>query len=119
MSWSGDDHDAFTLHHPSRLRYPRGRQQEPPSSIRCPIGGIMIRTIPVTVVLAVVLLLSACGKASLGPAGIQGESSIATVRDLTSAYERRDIDGFMAKVSSAFPNRPAFQQSIEKVFSEY
>jgi hypothetical protein len=79
----------------------------------------MIRTGPVTVVLAVVLLLSACGKAPLGQVGIQGESSLATVRDLTSAYERRDIDAFMEKVSSAFPNRAAFRQSIEKVFAEY
>jgi len=78
---------------------------------------ILIRQ--VTIVLAAALLLSACGKPSLGQAGIQGESSIATVRDLTSAYERRDIDAFMEKVSSAFPNRTAFQRSIEKVFAEY
>ncbi len=79
----------------------------------------MIRIRPVAIVLAALLLLSACGKASLSQAGIQGESSIATVRDLTSAYERRDIEALMGKVSSAFPNRAAFQQSIEKVFAEY
>jgi hypothetical protein len=74
---------------------------------------------PIAVIMATALLLSACGRASLTQAGIQGESSIATVRDLTSAYERRDIDAFMEKVSSAFPERAAFQQSIERIFAAY
>jgi hypothetical protein len=81
----------------------------------------MNRMRPVIIILALAFLLSfaACGRPSLGQAGIQGESSVATVRDLTSAYERRDIEAFMGKVSTAFPNRAALQQSIEKVFAEY
>ena len=71
------------------------------------------------IILAAAVLLSACGKTPLGPAGIQGENSVTTVRDLASAYERRDIDAFMDKVSSKFPGRPGFQQSIEKVLAAY
>ncbi len=72
-----------------------------------------------TIFLAVALALSACGKTALGTAGLQGENSVQTVRDLTSAYERRDIDTFMGKVSPAFPDRAEFQQSIEKVLAVY
>ncbi len=79
----------------------------------------MNRTVPFSIILAAVLLLSACGKTPLGPAGIEGENSVATVRDLASAYERRDIDTFMEKVSPKFPDRPQLQQSIEKVLASY
>jgi hypothetical protein len=74
---------------------------------------------PAVILFAVALLLSACGKSPLGPAGVQGENSVTTVRDLTSAYERRDIDAFMEKVSPKFPDRPSFQRSIEKVLAAY
>ncbi len=73
----------------------------------------------VTIILAAVLLFSACGKQPLGPAGIQGENSVQTVRDLTSAYERRDMDAFMEKVSPTFPDRAEFQRSIGKILSAY
>ncbi len=68
---------------------------------------------------ALALFFTACGKTALGPAGIQGENSVATVRDLASAYERRDIDAFMEKVASAYPDRAAFQKSVEKVLGAY
>jgi hypothetical protein len=79
----------------------------------------MHQTRSAIVVLALLLLLPACGRPALGPAGVQGEHSVATVRDLTSAYERRDIEAFMDKVAPAFPDREAFQRSVEKVMAEY
>jgi hypothetical protein len=79
----------------------------------------MIRTSLLSILLAASLLTAACGRTPLTDTGLKGESSIATVRDLASAYERRDIDGFMEKVSPAYPDRAAFQKSIEKVFGDY
>ncbi len=79
----------------------------------------MNRITALMIVLAASLLFSACGKATLGPAGIQGENSVQTVRDLTSAYERRDIEAFMEKVSPKFPERAEFQRSIGKILSAY
>jgi len=79
----------------------------------------MNRIVSCNIILAVALLLSACGKTPLGPAGIQAENSVTTVRDLASSYERRDIDAFMEKVSAKFADRPQFQRSIEKVLASY
>jgi hypothetical protein len=79
----------------------------------------MNRTPILYVFLAASILAAACGRTPLTDTGLKGESSIASVRDLVSAYERRDIDGFMEKVSSAYPDRATFQKSIEKVFKDY
>lgn len=69
--------------------------------------------------LSLALVSSSCGKVPLGPAGLQGENVLAAVRDLTKSYEGRDLDAFMEKVSSAYPDREAFRTSLEKVFSAY
>ena len=78
----------------------------------------MIRK-PFLFILLSAVLLAACGKTPLSETGLKAENSIATVRDLTSAYERRDITAFMDKVSSAYPDRAEFQRSVEKVFATY
>jgi hypothetical protein len=69
--------------------------------------------------LSVVLAASGCGKVSLGPVGLQAENILTAVRDLKGAYERRDIDAFMDKVSMAYPDREDFQRKVEKIFSTY
>ncbi len=79
----------------------------------------MNRTAVSIVVITLALLTSACGKVALGPVGLQGENVLAAVRDLTKAYERRDLDAFMEKVSTAYPDREAFRTSVEKVFATY
>ena len=71
------------------------------------------------VFITLVLLISACGKVPLGPVGIQGENVLAAVRDLTKAYEGRDLDAFMEKVSTAYPDRESFRTSVEKIFATY
>ena len=69
--------------------------------------------------LSLVLVSSSCGKTPLWPVGLQSENVLSTVRDLAKAYERRDIDAFMEKVSTAYPDREAFRTSVEKVFATY
>jgi len=69
--------------------------------------------------LSAVLATSGCGKVALGPVGIQGEKVLSAVRDLTSAYERRDLDAFMDKIATAYPDREGFQRTVEKIFSTY
>jgi hypothetical protein len=70
-------------------------------------------------VVCVMSVLFSCGKTPLGPVGLQGENVLAAVRDLAKAYERRDLDTFMEKVSTTYPDREAFQTSVEKVFATY
>ena len=69
--------------------------------------------------LSLVLAASGCGKVALGPVGLQSEKILQAVRDLKGAYERRDIDAFMDKVATAYPDREGFQRTVEKIFSTY
>ncbi len=71
------------------------------------------------IILVLTITLSSCGTVPLEKAGLQGEGVLAAVRDLTSAYERRDLDAFMEKVAPAYPEREAFRTSVEKVFAAY
>ena len=71
------------------------------------------------IVLFLTLLLSSCATAPLGKAGIQADNTLAAIRGLTSAYEQRNIEAFMDKVATAYPDRDAFQTSVEKIFSTY
>jgi hypothetical protein len=74
-------------------------------------------------VLALVFLLFAaltsCAKEPLKDAGTLGESTLGAVRNLASAYARRDLDGFMERVAPAYPDRDAFRKSVDGVFSTY
>jgi len=79
----------------------------------------MNRSFTTVIVLFLVMMLSACSTVPLGKAGLQGERTLAAIRDLTGAYERRDLDAFMEKVAPAYPEREAFRTSVEKVFAAY
>jgi hypothetical protein len=79
----------------------------------------MNRPFTAVIVLILALILSSCSTVPLGKAGIQGESTLAAVRDLTGAYERRELEAFMEKVAPAYPEREAFRTSVEKIFSTY
>jgi hypothetical protein len=80
----------------------------------------MKRSLAAVITLVLALLISSCsGMAPLGKAGLQGEGVLAAIRDLTGAYERRDLDTFMDKISTAYPDREGFGKSVEKIFSTY
>lgn len=73
------------------------------------------------VLIAVITLMAVASCASNPPkqAGLQGESALAAVRDLTKAYEKRDLEAFMNMVSASYPDREGFQKSLHQVFSTY
>jgi hypothetical protein len=71
------------------------------------------------IVFILALMMYSCSTVPLGKAGLQGEGTLGAIRDLTGAYERRDLDAFMEKVAPAYPEREAFQTSVEKVFTTY
>jgi hypothetical protein len=79
----------------------------------------MKRSFTAFIVIFLALMISSCATAPLGKTGLQGEATLAAVRDLTSAYERRDIDVFMDKISSTYPDREGFGKSVDKIFSTY
>lgn len=65
------------------------------------------------------LILLSCAKEPLKQAGLQGESTLGAVRELASAYERRDLEAFMDRVASGFPQRDALRGTVENVFAAY
>jgi len=79
----------------------------------------MKHSFTVVIVLLLALMTSSCSTVPLGKAGLQGEGSLAAIRDLTGAYERRDLDAFMEKIAPAYPERETFRTSVEKIFSTY
>jgi hypothetical protein len=79
----------------------------------------MNRSFTAVITLCLALMLSSCSTVPLGKAGLQGEGALAAIRDLTGAYERRDLDAFMEKIAPAYPEREAFRTSVEKIFSTY
>ena len=79
----------------------------------------MKRSFTAVLTLLLAVVLSSCTTVPLGKAGIQGESTLAAVRDLAKTYEQRDIEAFMEKVAPAYPGREAFRTSVEKIFSTY
>ncbi len=79
----------------------------------------MKRSFAAVITLFLALMLSSCSTVPLGKAGVQGESVLAAVRELAAVYEKRSIDPFMEKISSAYPDREEFGKSVEKIFSTY
>ncbi len=71
------------------------------------------------VIIFFTVILSACSTVPLGSAGLQGESTLSAVRELTGAYENRNLDSFMDKISTAYPDREGLGKSVEKIFSTY
>ncbi|MDH4163463.1 MAG: hypothetical protein OEW15_12345 [Nitrospirota bacterium] len=73
------------------------------------------------VLIAVISLFVTASCASNPPkqAAILGEGALTAVRDLTKAYEKRDIEAFMDRIASAYPDRDKFRGSVEKTFAVY
>jgi hypothetical protein len=79
----------------------------------------MKRSFTAVIALFLALMISSCGKVALGPVGLQSEKILSAMRELKGAYERRDIDAFMDKVSTAYPDREGFKRKVETIFSTY
>jgi len=79
----------------------------------------MKRSYAAVITLLLVFVISSCATSPLGKAGLQGEGTLAAIRDLTGAYEQRKFDAFMEKISTAYPDRDGFGKSVDKIFSTY
>jgi hypothetical protein len=79
----------------------------------------MKRSFTAVIALFLALMISSCGKVALGPVGLQSEKILSAMRELKGAYEQRDIDAFMDKVSTAYPDREGFKRKVETIFSTY
>src|SRR3990172_8029968 len=75
-----------------------------------------------SLIIAVLMLLSAAACSKKTPpsqAAVQAQGALLTLRDLTGAYEKKQLSSFMDKVSKDYPNRQAFSQSVAALFTKY
>lgn len=79
----------------------------------------MKRMLNILLIAVLAITASSCAKDPLKQAGLQGKHSFAVVRDLNSAYERKDLDAFMEQVAPAYPERDGLRESVENVFLAY
>lgn len=72
--------------------------------------------------LAILFLLfsaAACGKKPPQQAAVQGQRVLSAIRDITQAYEKKDLGKFMGAVAKDFPDRPSLEQAAGRVFAKY
>lgn len=76
-----------------------------------------------SVTFAVILLfgIAACGgeKKPPEPAAYQGKKILDAVRELSTTYERKDLDDFMRLFAPGYQDREAFERSIRSVYRKY
>jgi predicted small lipoprotein YifL len=52
------------------------------------------------------------------PAAIKGKNVLSTLRDMRSAYEKKDLSSFMDNVAPGYPDREALSRSLAAVFAK-
>jgi len=75
-----------------------------------------------SLIFAVLMFLSAVACSKKTPptqAALQTQGALLTLRDLTGAYENKQLSSFMDKVSKDYPGRQAFSESVAGIFTKY
>ncbi len=75
-----------------------------------------------SLIIAILMLLSSAACSKKTPptqAAIQTHDALSSLRDLTAAYEKKQLGSFMDKVSKDYPSRQTFSQSIAGIFTKY
>lgn len=67
------------------------------------------------------LLLGAACSSTKPPtaAAVQGNRTIATLKDLSTLYAKKNLSGFMNLIAEGYRDRKEFAASVESVFSQY
>lgn len=80
----------------------------------------MNRFLVLTALTLLLYTVSSCStsKTPTAPA-VQGNKVIASLRDLSSYYGKKDLDRFMGRIGDNFKDRQALAVSIQSVFSQY
>ena len=80
----------------------------------------MNRIFSFLVVTALLFTSSACGgKKPPEQSAIQGTKVLAALRDISHAFEKKNLPLFMSQVSDNYKDRQAFSASLESVFAKY
>ncbi len=58
------------------------------------------------------------GKKPPAQAAVKGKSVLSALRDISKAYENKDLSSFMDNVAPGYRDREAFSKALTKVFSK-
>jgi hypothetical protein len=79
----------------------------------------MKRSLSLLIISALLFTSFACsGKKPPAQASIKGKSVLSTLREISTAYEEKDLSSFMDNVAPDYQDRPAFSRSLADVFSK-
>ena len=77
----------------------------------------MKRLFALLFIAALLFAASACSeKKPPEPAAIKGKNVLSALRDMQSAYEKKDLSAFMDNVAPGYQDREAFSRSLAAVF---
>lgn len=79
----------------------------------------MKRTTVIFSMLLLIFFSTACSKKPPQPPAIIGEGLLTSLRSIAAAYEKKDIEAFMAGVSKDFAERDILRRSLTGVFAQY
>lgn len=80
----------------------------------------MNRILSILVIIAFLIIAPSCSSTKPPtPPAVQGTRITATLKDLSSMYEKKNLTGFMSLISDKYKDRQAFSESIVSVFSKY
>ncbi|HXY54098.1 MAG TPA: hypothetical protein VEM40_05430 [Nitrospirota bacterium] len=81
----------------------------------------MDRTLSCLFISLLILTGAACSgaKKPLGQSAIQSNKVLASLQDMSRAFEKKEPSAFMGKIANAYKDRQAFAASIESVLAKY
>jgi hypothetical protein len=80
----------------------------------------MNRILSFSLIIVMIFVSSACSsKKPPEQAAVRSKNVLSTLREMSKAYEKKDLDGFLANVSGAYPDRDKFAKTLASVFAKY
>jgi hypothetical protein len=83
-------------------------------------GGPMNRALSLFILTVFLLTAAACGEKKItGPSAIKSKNILSVLRDLSQAYEKKNLDAFMSNVADGYPERGTFSSTLAALFMNY
>jgi hypothetical protein len=80
----------------------------------------MNRILSFSIIIVMLLASSACSsKKPPEQAAVRSKNVLSILRAMSQAYEKKDLDAFMADVSGSYPDRDKFAKTLATVFAKY